>query len=152
GLLAGARSGSIIAIHSTISPKTIMELAHLAQKEGIQILDAQVSGGESGAQQKQLCYMVGGEEQPVERCRPVFSTSGSNIFHVGGLGGGAKAKMILQVVVCINMLAAGEAEHLCKVSGVDFRALQQIVRVSSAQGFVFDHWLDRFKLADDPLP
>jgi 3-hydroxyisobutyrate dehydrogenase len=152
GVLAGARPGSIIAIHSTIGPKTIMELAQLAEKQSVQILDAQVSGGELGAQQKQLCYMVGGQKAAVESCRPVFSTSGSNIFHVGGLGSGAKAKMILQVVVCINMLAAGEAERLCDASEVDFHALQQIIRVSSAQGFVFDHWLDRFKCPGDPMP
>jgi 3-hydroxyisobutyrate dehydrogenase len=150
GVLAGIRAGSIIAVHSTISPKTILKIAELAQQKGVQILDAQVSGGEMGAQEKQLCYMVGGEREVLERCRPLFSTSGTNIFHVGSLGSGAKAKMILQVVVCINMLAAGEAEHLCEASGVDFQALRQILRVSSGQSFVCDHWFERFKRPNDP--
>jgi 3-hydroxyisobutyrate dehydrogenase-like beta-hydroxyacid dehydrogenase len=152
GVLAGARAGSIVAIHSTISPKTILKIAEVAQKKGVQVLDAQVSGGERGAHEKQLCYMVGGEKEALDRCRPLFLTSGTNVFHVGSLGSGAKAKMILQVVVCINMVAAGEAEQLCKASGVDFQALGQILGVSSGQSFVFDHWFERFKRPDDPIP
>jgi 3-hydroxyisobutyrate dehydrogenase-like beta-hydroxyacid dehydrogenase len=151
GLLAGARAGAIIAIHSTISPKTILKLAKPAQEKGAQVLDAQVSGGEKGAWERRLCYMVGGEKAAFERCRPLFATSGTHIFHAGGLGSGAKAKMILQVVVCINMLAAAEAEDLCEKVGVDFPALREIVRVSSGQSFVTDHWLERFKRPDDPI-
>ena len=149
GVLASARADSVVAIHSTVNPNTIMKLARVAEERGVHILDAQISGGERGAQEKQLCYMVGGEKETLERCRPLFLTSGTNIFHVGGLGSGAKAKMILQVVVCINMLAAGEAEHLCQTSGVDFQALGEIFRLSSSQSFVLDHWFERFKRPND---
>lgn len=151
GLLEGARPGSIIAIHSTISLRTVKEVARLAEENGVGILDAQVSGGEMGAQQRQLCYMVGGEREALEKCRPVFAASGANIFHMGTLGSGATAKAILQVVVCINMLAVGEAEYLCEKAGVDFTALQEALRVSSGQSFVLDHWLERFKRPTDPM-
>ena len=151
GLLEGARPGSIIAIHSTISLKTVKEVARLAEENGVGILDAQVSGGEMGAQQRQLCYLVGGEREALEKCRPVFEASGANIFHMGTLGSGATAKAILQVVVCINMLAVGEAEYLCEKGGVDFTALQEALRVSSGQSFVLDHWLERFKRPNDPM-
>jgi 3-hydroxyisobutyrate dehydrogenase-like beta-hydroxyacid dehydrogenase len=59
--------------------------------------------------------------------------------------------MIVQVVTCINMLAAHEAELLAERSGLDFAALQKVLRVSSAQSFVADHWIDRFKLPQDPI-
>jgi 3-hydroxyisobutyrate dehydrogenase-like beta-hydroxyacid dehydrogenase len=95
--------------------------------------------------------MVGGEETLVERCREVFSTSASEIFHMGALGSGAAAKMIVQVVTCINMLAAHEAELLADRSGLSFAALQKVMRVSSAQSFVADQWIDRFKLPQDPI-
>ena len=60
--------------------------------------------------------------------------------------------MILQVVVCINMLGAYEAELIAEQCGLDFKALQKVLRVSSGQSFVADHWLERFKRPDDPLP
>jgi len=86
GVFEGARAGVIVAIHSTISPETVKRLAGPAQIKGIKLLDAPVSGGQKGAEERDLCYMVGGEKEVVERCREVFSTSGSHIFQVGDLG------------------------------------------------------------------
>lgn len=151
GILKGARPGSIIAIHSTISPKTARRMADLGDAQGVYVLDATVSGGQRGAEERSLCYMVGGNREAFERCRSVFGTSGAHIFHMGEIGTGARAKMILQVVVCINMLAAHEAELICEKVGVDFKSFQKILQVSSAQSFVVDHWIDRFKRADDPM-
>jgi 3-hydroxyisobutyrate dehydrogenase-like beta-hydroxyacid dehydrogenase len=151
GLLQNGRRDSIIVIHSTIMPGTVRKLAQLGQAKGVTVLDAPVSGGEEGARQRQLCYMVGGDKEVFERVRPVLAASAAHIFHMGELGSGATAKMILQVVVCINMLGAYEAELLAKKSDIEFRALQEVVRVSSGQSFVIDHWLERFKRPDDPL-
>jgi 3-hydroxyisobutyrate dehydrogenase-like beta-hydroxyacid dehydrogenase len=151
GLLQRGPRDSIIMIHSTITPGALRELAQAAQVEGATVVDAAVSGGEEGARQRQLCYMVGGDKEAFEKVRPVLAASGSQIFHMGELGSGATAKMILQVVVCINMLGAYEAELLADRCGLDFRALQQVLRSSSGQSFVVDHWLERFKRPDDPL-
>jgi 3-hydroxyisobutyrate dehydrogenase-like beta-hydroxyacid dehydrogenase len=151
GLLQSGPRDSIIMIHSTITPGTVRKLAQAGQAKGATVLDAPVSGGEEGARQRQLCYMVGGGKEAFEKVRPVLAASASHIFHMGELGSGATAKMILQVVVCINMLGAYEAEMLADKCGLDFRALQQVLRVSSGQSFVVDHWLERFKRPDDPL-
>ena len=70
---------------------------------------------------------------------------------MGELGSGAATKLIVQVVTCINMLAAHEAETLAEQCGLDFTAVQKILQASSAQSFVVENWLDRFKLAQDPL-
>jgi 3-hydroxyisobutyrate dehydrogenase-like beta-hydroxyacid dehydrogenase len=151
GLLQSGRRDLIIVIHSTIIPGTVRKLAQLGQAKGVTVVDAPVSGGEEGARQRQLCYMVGGDKETFERVRPVLAASAAQTFHMGELGSGAAAKMILQVVVCINMLGAFEAELLADKCGLDFRALQEVLRVSSGQSFVVDHWLDRFNFPDDPL-
>jgi 3-hydroxyisobutyrate dehydrogenase-like beta-hydroxyacid dehydrogenase len=70
---------------------------------------------------------------------------------MGELGSGAVAKIVVQVVTCINMLAAHEAEGVAEKTGLNFTALQQVLHSSSAQSFVTDNWLDRFKLAGDPM-
>ena len=112
GVLEGARPGTVIAVHSTIFPQTVQRMAAIGKARGVHIIDAPVSGGETGARKKSLCYMVGGELAILDRCREVFATSASDIFHMGALGSGAATKMIVQVVTCINMLAAHEAELL----------------------------------------
>jgi 3-hydroxyisobutyrate dehydrogenase-like beta-hydroxyacid dehydrogenase len=151
GLLQSGRHDSIIVIHSTIMPGTVRKLAQAGRTKGVIVVDAPVSGGEEGARQRRLCYMVGGDKEVFERVRPVLAASAAHIFHMGELGSGAATKMILQVVVCINMLGAYEAELLADKCCLDFRALQEVLRVSSGQSFVVDHWLERFKRPDDPL-
>lgn len=151
GLLKGSRAGTVIAIHSTICPETVRNLAKFAEPKGVHVVDAPVSGGVTGAREKSLCCMVGGEAAILERCREVFAASASQIFHMGDLGSGAAAKMIVQAVTCVNMLAAHEAETLAKQSGLDFAAVQEVLHVSSGQSFVADNWLHRFKLAQDPM-
>ncbi len=152
GLLQSGRRDSIIMIHSTIMPGTVRKLAQAGQGKEVKVIDAPVSGGEAGARERQLCYMVGGEIEVFEKVRPVLAASAAHVFHMGELGSGAAAKMILQVVVCINMLGAYEAELLAEKCGLDFKALQEVLRVSSGQSFVVDHWIERFKRPDDPLP
>ena len=152
GLLQSGRNDSIIMIHSTAMPGTVRKLAQAAERKGVKVIDAPVSGGEVGARERQLCYMVGGEKKTFERVRSVLSASAPHIFHLGELGSGATAKMIIQVVVCINMLGAYEAELLSEKCGLDFKAFQEVLRVSSGQSFVAEHWLERFKRPEDPLP
>jgi 3-hydroxyisobutyrate dehydrogenase len=151
GLLQSGPRDSIIMIHSTIMPSTVRKLAQAGQPKGVTVVDAPVSGGEEGARQRQLCYMVGGDKEAFEKIRPILAASAAHIFHMGELGSGAAAKTILQVLVCINMLGASEAELLADKCGLDFRALQDVLRVSSGQSFVVDHWLERFKRPDGPL-
>jgi 3-hydroxyisobutyrate dehydrogenase-like beta-hydroxyacid dehydrogenase len=152
GLLQSGRRESIIMIHSTVMPGTVRKLAQAGQGKGVTVVDAPVSGGEAGARERQLCYMVGGEKDVFEKCHSVLAASAAHIFHLGELGSGATAKMIVQVVVCINMLGTYEAELLSEKCGLDFKALHEVLRVSSGQSFVAEHWLDRFKRPEDPLP
>jgi 3-hydroxyisobutyrate dehydrogenase len=142
GVLEGARPETVVAIHSTISPETARRIGAAAAKKSVHIIDAPISGGETGARQKSLCYMAGGEGAVVERCREVFAASAAQVFHLGALGSGAAAKMIVQVVTCIHMLAAHEAELLSERCDLDFAAMQKILQASSGQSFVAENWLD----------
>lgn len=148
GVLNGAKPGSVIAIHSTIHPKTVRRIAELARARGVGVIDAQVSGGERGAQQKTLCYMVGGEKALFDKCRPVFATSGAHIFHLGDLGSGAIAKLAHNLIVYGNMLAASEGMRLGEKAGLDVKMLQEVVRVSAGQSRVADNWLQQRTLKE----
>jgi len=148
GVLSGAKPGSVVAIHSTVHPKTVRKVAELAKARGVDVLDAQVSGGERGAQAKTLCYMVGGDKALFERCRPVFATSGANIFHLGELGAGAIAKLAHNLIVYVNMLAASEGMRLAEKAGLDLQALQEVVRAGAGQSRVADNWAQQRRLKD----
>ena len=149
GVIHGARTGSIVAIHSTILPATVRKIAARCSAQGVEVIDAPMSGGQKGAEDRQLAYMAGGDAAVLEKCRPVFVTSASHIFHLGGLGTGATAKMLIQIVVCLNMIAAHESQLLCDKTGLDFKSFQEVLHVSSGQSNVLDNW-QRFKRPEEP--
>ena len=149
GVIHGARPGSIVAIHSTILPGTARNIAARCSANGVAVVDVPMSGGQKGAENRRLAYMAGGEAAVLEKCRPVFVTSASHIFHLGELGMGATAKMLIQIVVCLNMIAAHESELLCEKTGLNFKSFQQVLHVSSGQSNVLDIW-QQFKRPEEP--
>jgi 3-hydroxyisobutyrate dehydrogenase-like beta-hydroxyacid dehydrogenase len=149
GVIHGAQQGSIVAIHSTILPATVRKIAAQCSVKGVQVIDVPMSGGQKGAEEQRLAYMAGGEAEVLEKCRPVFVTSASHIFHLGELGMGATAKMLIQIVVCLNMIAAYESELLCNKTGLNFKSFQEVLHVSSGQSNVLDTW-QGFKRPEEP--
>lgn len=146
GILSGAKSGTIIAIHSTIDPAVITRLAELARPKQIELLDAPVSGGEAGAKRKSMSYMVGGSAAAFEKCRPLFETSGTKITHTGALGTGMRCKLVHQLIICINILAAYEGMKVGRAAGLPAKLLEQIVHEGGAQSMIADSW-SQWKMA-----
>jgi len=130
-------------IHSTIRPVTVRKIATESARRSIGVVDAPVSGGPRGAQLRTMCYMVGGDKELVERCRPVFETSAKSIFHVGPLGSGMTAKLAHQVIICLNVLAAREGMALAAKAGLDLTMMQEVVRAGGAQSRVADNWIKK---------
>jgi 3-hydroxyisobutyrate dehydrogenase-like beta-hydroxyacid dehydrogenase len=128
GLLAGAGRGSVIALHSTILPSTVQEVGAAAAERGVGVVDACVSGGEAGARQGTLTYMVGGSADDLEKCRPAFETSGKRIVHTGPLGTGAAVKLCNNLMTYLAWLSAFEAQLLARASGVPQDAFEEVTR------------------------
>ena len=149
GILAGAQAGSLVIIHTTVHPATVRNLAKEISDRGLEIVDAQMSGGQAGAENRQLCFMVGGNREAFEQCRPLLASSGSNIFHMGALGMGAVMKLVQQTILCLNRLSAYEGMRLARAYGLDERLTQDVLGQSFAQSYVVDNWLDRFVVKDE---
>jgi 3-hydroxyisobutyrate dehydrogenase-like beta-hydroxyacid dehydrogenase len=145
GVFAGAKPGTIVAIHSTVLPKTLKRIVERAVAQNVIIVDAPISGGETGAYQKKLCYMVGGSEDSVDQCREVFATSGTEIVQLGDVGTGTAAKIINQILVCINLLAMFEGVSLAERAGLDLNMLQRVLHSSAGQSYMADHWFERIE-------
>ncbi|HEX9880268.1 MAG TPA: NAD(P)-dependent oxidoreductase [Candidatus Binatia bacterium] len=141
GVLTGAQRDSVIAIHSTIHPDTPRKIAPVAAARGVEVVDAQMSGGNRGATAATLCFMVGGSRAAFEKCRPVLEASGPHVFHMGGLGTGSATKLAQQTMVLINMLSAHEGMLLAGKAGIRLETFQELVRVSAGQSSMADHWL-----------
>lgn len=130
GIVAGASPGVVVAIHSTILPRTVREIATLLAPRGISVIDACITGGAGGAAQGKLCYMVGGDAALLERCRPVFATSAERIVHTGPLGSGVSVKLCNNLMTYLGFLAAFEATSLARAGGLSEQALEEVTRAN----------------------
>jgi 3-hydroxyisobutyrate dehydrogenase-like beta-hydroxyacid dehydrogenase len=134
GELAGhAKPGTVIAIHSTISPDTAVELAKELQPQGIHIVDAPVSGGGGAAEKGELAVMVGAERDVYERIKPAFKQFASLVVHAGEPGDGTRMKLARNMLTFTSYAAACEAMKLAEATGLSLQALGRVVRHSDAQ-------------------
>jgi 2-hydroxy-3-oxopropionate reductase len=109
----------VIVDMSTISPAATRHFAAELENRGIEMLDAPVSGGETGAINATLSIMVGGKQKTFERVKPLFQCLGKNIVHVGDSGAGQVAKACNQIVAAVTIEAVSEALTFARKSGVD---------------------------------
>ncbi len=119
GVLEGMSEGAILVDMSTISPTTAKRIAKKLEANGMEMLDAPVSGGEVGAIEGSLSIMVGGKQEIFDRVLPVLQKMGKNINYVGDHGAGQVAKASNQIIVALTIEAVAEALIFAKKSGVD---------------------------------
>jgi 2-hydroxy-3-oxopropionate reductase len=119
GIASQARPGTVIVDMSTISPTATKTFAERLAQQGIEMLDAPVSGGETGAINGTLSIMVGGKTQVFERVKPLFDCMGKNIVHIGDNGAGQVAKACNQIVVAVTIEAVAEALTFARKNGAD---------------------------------
>lgn len=126
GLLRTMRDG-VIAIHSTVRPSTVRDLAQIAAKQGVALIDAAVSGGPDGAGKGALTAMVGGDPAALERARPMIASYCSDIIHAGATGAGMALKLCNNLVTYMELSAAVEAYRLADALGLDHEQLSAVM-------------------------
>jgi 3-hydroxyisobutyrate dehydrogenase-like beta-hydroxyacid dehydrogenase len=128
-----AKPDTVIAIHSTISPETAVQLADQLKSKGIHVVDAPVSGGGGAADKGELAVMVGADREVYERIKPAFKQFASMVVHAGEPGAGTRMKLARNMLTFIGFAAACEAMKLAEASGIDLQQLGRVVRHTDVQ-------------------
>jgi 3-hydroxyisobutyrate dehydrogenase-like beta-hydroxyacid dehydrogenase len=151
GAIAGARAGMTFIDVSTTDPESWREVAKAARAKGVECLDAPVSGGPADAGSGKLTFLIGGEADVLERCRPVLNVLGHEIHHIGPLGSGQILKIVNNVMSVGNVAVAAEAMVLGVRAGLDPQRLYDILSTSGGRSH---HFIKRFPnvLAGDFTP
>ena len=136
-LLAGAaaRPAGVplaVAVHSTVSPDTPAALAALAERTGVAVVDAPVSGGAVGASDGRLAVMVGGTAEAFAKVAPVMEAMASLVVHAGPVGAGTRFKLARNLIHFVSFTAVTEAKRLAEAAGLDLLDLGRVVRHTDA--------------------
>lgn len=119
GVLEGASEGSVVIDMSSIAPASSQKIAAACEAQGVDFLDAPVSGGEPGAVSGTLAIMVGGKKEVFDAHLGIMEAVGASIVLCGGYGAGNTTKLANQIMVAANIEAAAEALTLAKKAGLD---------------------------------
>jgi len=123
--------GSLFADCSTIEVDTAIRVSKIAQSNGLDFIDAPVSGGSLGAKAGTLTFMVGGEETAFHRIKPLLEIMGGKIIHCGHSGSGQVAKICNNMILGSTIIATCEAYVLAKKLNLDHEVLFEVVSQSS---------------------
>src|SRR5688572_7904653 len=140
GVFGAMQKGSVIIDSSTIAPAIARRLAERAAELGAAMLDAPVSGGEIGAIDGTLTFMVGGSGAALESVRDILGAMGKpeRIVHVGESGAGQICKVCNQIVLGGTMSVVAEAIALSRKAGVDPMKVRAALMGGFAQSRVLE--------------
>ncbi|MDP1983967.1 MAG: NAD(P)-dependent oxidoreductase [Sulfuritalea sp.] len=119
GLAAGGKPGLIVVDMSTINPNAARTIGLRLAEQGIEFVDAPVSGGETGAINAGLTIMAGGKASAFEKVKPLLEKMGKSVTLIGDSGAGQVAKDCNQILTGVGVLAVAEAFNFAAKSGVD---------------------------------
>jgi 3-hydroxyisobutyrate dehydrogenase-like beta-hydroxyacid dehydrogenase len=140
GALRKAKAGTIVAVLSTINPKTVQRLAGEAARSGLLVVDSTVCRGSEAADQGTLLSFVGGTADVVARLTPVLRAYSADVVHTGGVGTAQVAKAANNLILWACLVADHEALALAQHFGADIEALRKSLLISSCANGPLEKW------------
>lgn len=131
-LIAGMKPGSVLVVHTTGSPHTAEAIAARADRRFIDVVDAPVSGGPHEVAAGQVTVFVGGGDDAVAQVRPVLSSYGDPVLHVGPLGAGQRVKLLNNVLFAAQIGLVSETVQLGSCLGIVESTLLEALTHGSA--------------------
>jgi 3-hydroxyisobutyrate dehydrogenase len=147
-VLPNVANGTLLIDCSTIDVESARHVAALAEKAGMDMVDAPVSGGVGGATAGTLTFMVGGSEASFAKAKPILEKMGKNIVLAGTSGGGQAAKICNNMILGVSMIAVSEAFMLAKRLGLDAQKLFDVASTASGQCWALTNYCP----APGPVP
>jgi 3-hydroxyisobutyrate dehydrogenase len=140
--LRGATAGSLLVDLTTNSPATVRAVGHRLNAQGCHLVEAPLTGGAIGSRNRQLVFIVGGDEEHVARVAPYFDALGRATFHLGPLGTGNVGKLVNSLMAFTTMWVSLEGLALAASNEIDLRLLLTMVRTSGGANSYLERRVD----------
>lgn len=139
GVEQSLSEGMVIADSSTISPSATRKFAERVARRSVQYVDSPVTGSKTGAESGTLLFIIGGEEQAIEKLKPLYAAMGKKMFRMGETGKGQSAKLVMNLQIALIYEGFAEALTLGAKLGVDAETLMPLVQASMVKSGVVEY-------------
>ena len=146
GAFNGMKKGAIFIDNTTASANIARELYAAAKAKGFDFLDAPVSGGQAGAVNGALTVMIGGDQGPYDRAKPVIDNFARMATLIGPSGAGQLTKMVNQAIVAVTVQGVSEGLAFAQKAGLDIPKVMETISKGAAQSWQMDN---RWKTMND---
>jgi 3-hydroxyisobutyrate dehydrogenase len=136
GLLARPHDGETLIDLTTSHPAKTKALAEKARATGRAYVDCGMSGGAMGADSGKMALMVGGTDEAVAACTPVFDVIAGPVTHVGGSSAGHAIKLLHNMVCHTNFLVVAEAGRLAERAGIPLETAIKVFNAGNARSYI----------------
>ena len=133
------KAGCIVIDHTTASAQLARNLFERCNSRGAHFIDAPISGGQAGAEAGKLTIMCGGEDDAMERARPVMEAYGARITHIGESGAGQLAKSVNQICIAGIVQGLSEGIHFAESNGLDVAKVMEAISGGAAQSWQMEN-------------
>lgn len=140
--LRGSAVGDVLIDLTTNAPETVRRVGERLAAAGRHLLEAPLTGGAPGARARWLVFMVGGERDVYERCRPLLESVGRATFHLGPLGAGNTGKLVNSLFAFTTTWVSLEGLAICAKSGIDIRTMVEMVRAAGGGNLFIDRMVE----------
>lgn len=152
GAAAALQPGQAVMWCPTIAPADLESLAERLATQGVDSLDAPMSGGPARARDGSMSLLLAGADTVVQRYARVLAALSGQVVRLGErLGDGARTKLVNNLLAGINLVGAAEAMALAHNLGLDAQRTLEVIERSSGQSWIGSDRLPR-ALAGDLLP
>jgi 3-hydroxyisobutyrate dehydrogenase-like beta-hydroxyacid dehydrogenase len=127
-LLQGEQRPSLIIETSTITVPVAQELDALCQARQVSFVDAAIASGVASMAAGKITFLVGGASDDVVKAHPVLEAMAESIMHLGPVGAGMGAKIVVNAVVHAVMVVLIEAGTMATKLGLPMQTLVDILR------------------------
>mmetsp|Transcript_30596 Transcript_30596/g.98602 ORF Transcript_30596/g.98602 Transcript_30596/m.98602 type:complete len:294 (-) Transcript_30596:56-937(-) len=138
--LLAVKKGTLFVDCSTVAPSFAKAVDERCRERGCRSIDAPMSGGVPGAEKATLTFMVGGDEDVVQRATPVLEAMGSKVKRAGPSGAGAAAKLCNNMILASQMIAVSEGLHLAEALGLDVGDVYDVLSTATAKSWALNEY------------
>jgi 3-hydroxyisobutyrate dehydrogenase len=127
-LLESAQRPGLIIETSTVTQTVAQELHAMCQARGVSFVDAAIASGVASMAAGKITFLVGGSPEDVSKAEPVLKAMAASIMHLGPVGAGMGAKIVVNAVVHAVMVVLIEAGAMATKLGLPMQTLVDILK------------------------
>ena len=146
GLAGGLSAGKVLIDTSSSRPSSTRSIAERLEADGVDMLDAPVSGGVLRAREGKLSVMVGGKQAVFDRCSDILQAFGDQVFFVGDHGTGHLVKALNNLLSATTLASAAEAAILAQKAGISPDVFIEVLNASNGRSYSTEVKFPRFIL------